>query len=292
MDVTMADPRCVFKRFPLVEVVTIPGRYLNRNVAASVKAQLQNCVEGVCSRHGLIRPGSVIVHHIGPGKTRCALGGDVAFRTEFDGDVCNPVVGSNVICRIEAIGPFAAFAVNSGGTRALEVIIPPVPKTFDHQIPYDDLQVGQEVVLRIVGKRYHLGQVTIVCAGQLLDEAVPRVEIEHPKVPMAHGRSDGRFGDSVESKSTRGGPDSESADDFGEGGVDGDGVDEAGDGTDGGEDGGGVDEDGGGVDEDEGGEGDGDLDEGDLDEGGEGDGDGGDIEESIGDEASEVEEGS
>lgn len=47
------------------------------------------------------------------------------------------------------------------------MIIPPRPQKFSHLHPYDDLCVGHVINVCVVGKRFHLGQQKIVCAGQI-----------------------------------------------------------------------------------------------------------------------------
>lgn len=167
--VAIEAPPSVFKLFPLVERVVIAGKYLNNRIKQSIENCLRNLVEGVCSRHGFVKPGSISIRSYGEGHISTESGGSTAFQVEFDALVCNPTVGSIVSCRIEAMNSFAAFAVNvSDDVRVLEIIVPPTPKAFVHDQPFSDLKVGSAATLRIVGKRFNLGQKTIVCAGQIV----------------------------------------------------------------------------------------------------------------------------
>ena len=167
----MTSTACeLFQAVALSERVALEGRYLNRRASESIEHRLRNDVEGVCSRHGYIRPGSIRVHTISPGTVCLETGGKTVFTVDFDADVCNPTVGSRAVCRVEAINSFAAFATNaSGNARVLEVIVAPDPKAFVHEVPFEEMKVGSLIVVRLVGKRFHLGQKTLICAGQLVE---------------------------------------------------------------------------------------------------------------------------
>ena len=163
----------VFQTYSLRDHVELDGRYLNRHLLKSIENALRNQVEGRCTRHGFIRPGSVIVNLVGPGIIAPESGGRTCFTVDFDADVCNPLKGSTVKCRIESSNAMAALAVNLGDPRVLEILIPPEPKAFKHSVPFAELKVGSEVTLKVVGKRFNLGQKSIVCAGQVIEATTP-----------------------------------------------------------------------------------------------------------------------
>lgn len=159
----------VFQKYPMTERIVLDSRYLNRNVGKSIENRLRNTLEGVCSRHGFIRPASISVSRFGDGRVSTENGGKTSFRVDFQACVCNPSIGSVIPCRVEAIAGIAAFAVNAtDDVRVVEVMIPPSPKAYQHEVPFSDVKVGDVVAIRLVAKRFHLGQKTMVCAGQLV----------------------------------------------------------------------------------------------------------------------------
>lgn len=162
----------IFERQPLQDTVSIQARFLNRNIHKSIENALRNTVEGTCSRHGFVRRGSVQIRTIGMGKVVAEPGGSVTFPIEFSADVCNPSKGSVVRCTIQATNSYAIYATNQGDP-VLEIIVPATPRSFEHAVSPATLKVGQEVRVRIIGKKFDLGQDTIVCVGQLVDSAEP-----------------------------------------------------------------------------------------------------------------------
>lgn len=168
----------VFVPFCLQDRVHVEGRYINRNARETVVNKLKNGIEGICSKHGLIRTGSVGVRFISLGILSAENGGGATFNVTFDAEVCNPRIGSTVKCRVENINNIATFASNAEGDRVVEMIIPPRPQEFTHVFPYEDLQVGHVVKVCVVGKRFHLGQQKIVCAGQIASAPMSEGEID------------------------------------------------------------------------------------------------------------------
>ena len=168
----------VFVPFCLQDRVHIEGRYVNRNTRETVVNKLKNGIEGICSKHGLIRTGSVDVRNISLGVLSAEDGGGATFNVTFEADVCNPRIGSTVKCRVENINNIATFASNSEGDRVVEMIIPPRPQEFTHVYPYKDLQVGHVLKICVVGKRFHLGQQKIVCAGQIASSPLSDSDVD------------------------------------------------------------------------------------------------------------------
>lgn len=172
----------VYTNFCLQDRVQVEGRFFNSSIRDTIVHKLRNGVEGVCSKHGLVRPGSIRVQSISPGVLSAESGGNMTFTVRFNADVCNPRIGSVVKCRVENMNGAAAFACNVTGERVVEMIIPPDPKKFSHLFAYDHLEVGCIVDVSVVGKRFHLGQRKIVCAGQIvsqptMDAAVDRADL-------------------------------------------------------------------------------------------------------------------
>jgi DNA-directed RNA polymerase subunit E'/Rpb7 len=168
-----------FQTRVLTDSVTLPGAYLNSRVMESISNSLRNDLEGVCSKHGLIRRGSIRVLEASDGHVCVESGAPTRFSVLFEADVCNPSVGSVVECVVEAKNASAAYAVHrcvppSSGifdesARVIEVVLARAPKSFTHDVEFDDaVRVGDSVNVRIVGKSFRLGQPTITCAGQVL----------------------------------------------------------------------------------------------------------------------------
>lgn len=177
----------IFQTFEMKEKVALSGRYLNKHLRESVGNELKNALEGVCSRHGYIRPGSVKVLSIGPGVVAMENRGSTTFSVDFEAEVCNPLLDSVITCRVESSNNMAALVVNVGEPRVLEVLVPAESKLYDHEAPFETLKVGSSASIRVKGKKFLLGQRTIVCTGQIV--AVQRtdphtVASEDPMDPM------------------------------------------------------------------------------------------------------------
>ena len=86
----MGDP--LFERRALVRNVHIDARYLQRNIEASLLAQLRLKYEGICVAEGYIQQRSIVVLEHSLGRTNLIKGG-LDYTVKFQTDVCMPHPG-------------------------------------------------------------------------------------------------------------------------------------------------------------------------------------------------------
>ena len=84
------DP--LFERRELTKKVHIFSKYLQRNIEASILAQLKMDYEGRCSSEGFIQRNSITIVKYSLGKSNYTKGG-VDYEVSFQADVCFPHVG-------------------------------------------------------------------------------------------------------------------------------------------------------------------------------------------------------
>jgi hypothetical protein len=190
----------IFHRAMIREKVKILPREIGSNVREVVLAKLRRKLEGFCSRHGYVRPGSVRIHELSPGRVEGAsLNGDVIFSVAVAAEVCNPVMGHVVPARIVNSNKFGLLAhssieVNGKYANILEVVITRhnfygtgtgstgstgtlgstgntgitgTPGSTS-EVPIDTVRVGDDVFVEVIGKTFELGDTKISVAGRLL----------------------------------------------------------------------------------------------------------------------------
>lgn len=86
----MTDP--LFERRQLVRVLTVPPKYIQRNIRGSLLGQLGTQVEGKCGTEGYIQPKSSVILDHSLGKLGL-LNSGVQYRVTFHADVCYPHKG-------------------------------------------------------------------------------------------------------------------------------------------------------------------------------------------------------
>lgn len=163
----------IFVKTLLTDKIKLQPGKLSRNVKNHLLFVLQNKFEGVCSYHGFIKPASINIHKHSLGSIMAvSLNGDVEFKVQYYADVCNPSIGSIVHTKIVNSNKFGFLAytgIRSGDrgvlTPILEIII--AKANSDTSIMNDNLQVGDEIYVEIIGKKFELGDKKICAIGRI-----------------------------------------------------------------------------------------------------------------------------
>ena len=148
---------------------------LGGNYREMVQQLTRNKVEGVCSRHGFVMPGSVAVHKVAHGRLEAvSLNGDVRFDVQYHANVCNPPVGTIMRARVINANKFGVLA-HSGillpdgdFVVVVETIVTkqPVEATAASEVDLDGVAPGDEIYVEILGKKFELNDTKISVIGR------------------------------------------------------------------------------------------------------------------------------
>ena len=84
----------ICSRSLLSENIKLEPRYITNNFKNEIFNRLKQKVEGICSKHGYIRRGSIEIYKVRPGEVELIdLNGNVVYGVYFYADVCNPLIG-------------------------------------------------------------------------------------------------------------------------------------------------------------------------------------------------------
>lgn len=166
-----------FSRMTLEEIVVLKPRMLDNNYRDYIVKIIKDKYEGICSHNGYIMPGSVEVTDESTGVIRAfTLNGDVEFKVRFTAEVCCPCIGMLVRAKIVNINRLGIMAVvnDAFDHTVLEIII---VKGFDGSkmlsdvdARLNDVQIGHEVDVEVLGKRFHLNDKKISIVGKIVFE--------------------------------------------------------------------------------------------------------------------------
>jgi DNA-directed RNA polymerase subunit E'/Rpb7 len=152
----------------LTERVKLEPSFLHKQFREEVVRRLKIKVEGVCSRHGYIRPDSIEVHKICTGKVELVgLNGNTEFDIVFYADVCNPMLGSVIKCRVSNINKFGILAE---AENVIETIIAKNSVNIQSDIDLDKIRIGDEIMVEVVGKKYELNEKKISLIGRVVKD--------------------------------------------------------------------------------------------------------------------------
>ena len=156
----------IFVRCLLSEKVKLAASKLNKHFRDTILTDLKEKVEGVCTKHGYIRIDSVEIHSIQSGQVEMAsLTGNVIVDVKFYADVCNPSLGNVIKCKVTNINKFGILAEVK---PILEIIVAKNSVNIKSDVDLNTVQVGDDVFVEVVGKKYELMDKSISIIGRII----------------------------------------------------------------------------------------------------------------------------
>jgi DNA-directed RNA polymerase subunit E'/Rpb7 len=160
----MGDP--LFERRALVRNIHIDSRFLQRNIQASLLAQLRLKYEGVCVAEGYIQRRSITIVEHSLGRTNLIKGG-LDYTVKFQADVCMPHPGQ--VFRVP---------VTLKSKIGIHAEMTPVKALLPRDIhigveEFEQIKEKEEIEFEVVGARFQQGDDSIVVLGKLRNVILP-----------------------------------------------------------------------------------------------------------------------
>lgn len=154
----MGDP--LFERRELVRNVHIDSKFLQRNIQASLLAQIRMKYEGVCVAEGYIQRRSVTVLDHSLGRINYIKGG-LDYTVKFQADICMPHPGQ--IFRMPV-----ALKSKLGLHAEMTPIKALLPRDLHiGMADFEEVSEKEEIEFEVVGARFQQGDESIVVLGKL-----------------------------------------------------------------------------------------------------------------------------
>jgi DNA-directed RNA polymerase subunit E'/Rpb7 len=162
--------------------VQLKPNELDARMEEHILFKLQQQYEGICSRHGFIKPGSLkIIERTLGHLVKAHFNGHIRFDLTVVAECCNPIEGMVVSATVKnknQMGILAESLVSIEGTMVpvLDIIIPKRTAGISSEIPLDNLNVGDMVQVEVLGKRYQLNdkKISIIGRGVETEHSVER----------------------------------------------------------------------------------------------------------------------
>ena len=189
----MGDP--LFERRALVRNIHIDSRFLQRNIQASLLAQLRMKYEGVCVAEGYIQRRSITILEHSLGRTNLIKGG-LDYTVKFQSDVCMPHPGQ--VFRVP---------VTLKSKIGIHAEVTPIKALLPRDIhigveEFEQIKEKEEIEFEVVGARFQQGDDSIVVLGKLRNvvatakEGASNAAAEEPEqqfVAASVGKEDDAF---------------------------------------------------------------------------------------------------
>ncbi len=163
----MGDP--LFERRALVRNVHVESKFLQRNIEASLLAQLRHKYEGVCAAEGYLQDRSIVILEHSLGRTNFIKGG-LEYTVKFQADVCMPHPGQTFRVPVTLKSKIGIHAEMT----PIKVLL---PRDLHIGNPdFETVKEGETIEFEVVGARFQQGDDSIVVLGQLKSLIQPAKE--------------------------------------------------------------------------------------------------------------------
>jgi DNA-directed RNA polymerase subunit E'/Rpb7 len=161
------DP--LFERRELSKKVHIHSKFLQKNMQASILAQLKMNLEGRCSAEGFIQRNSITIVNYSLGRANYVKGG-VDYDVQFQADICMPHVGQRFKAPVTVRSKIGIHCE----TPPIKVLIPRDIHIGNES--FDLVKVDDDVEFEIIGSQFKQQDVDIVVVAKLLSKIAPAAE--------------------------------------------------------------------------------------------------------------------
>jgi DNA-directed RNA polymerase subunit E'/Rpb7 len=169
------DP--LFERRELSKKVKIHSKFIQRNIQASLLAQLKMQYQGRCSAEGYINKDSLTIVNYSLGRADYLKGG-VNYDVIIQADVCLPHPGQKLKAPVTLRSKIGVHAE----TGPIKVLIPRDLHIGNDQ--FDAINPEEEVEFEVVGSQFKQGDEYIIIVGKLIgSKEAPEVQIEELTLP-------------------------------------------------------------------------------------------------------------
>jgi DNA-directed RNA polymerase subunit E'/Rpb7 len=169
------DP--LFERRELSKKVKIHSKFIQRNIQASLLAQLKMQYQGRCSAEGYINKDSLTIVNYSLGRVDYIKGG-VNYDVIIQADVCLPHPGQKLKAPVTLRSKIGVHAE----TGPIKVLIPRDLHIGNDQ--FDSISAEEEVEFEVIGSQFKQGDEYIIIVGKLIgSKEAPEVQIEELTLP-------------------------------------------------------------------------------------------------------------
>lgn len=146
------------------------------NIDEQIYKKIRSTLEGVCSRYGYIRPNSIEILKRSLGIfMKAHFNGHIKYDIMCKADICNPVRGmifKAIVKNKNDLGILAENYIMIDGQKlhVLDVLIPRRSAGITSDIDLDTINIGDEIFIEVLGKRYQLNDKKISIIARAVRE--------------------------------------------------------------------------------------------------------------------------
>jgi hypothetical protein len=151
---------------------------LDNEFEKTILKKIKVIYENVCSKYGYIKNNSIkiIKRSIGNIKNQ-HFNGNVSFDVICIAEICNPIQGSIIKCRVKAKNSLGLLAEGYyDKIPILEIIVPKISAGIQSEVNLDQINIGQEIKIEVCGKKYQLFDKHISIIGKAIKDKAENIK--------------------------------------------------------------------------------------------------------------------
>jgi DNA-directed RNA polymerase subunit E'/Rpb7 len=155
--------------------VRVPFQLVGNNIKEVLESMLRDEIEGKCIKEGYVKSGSVKVITYSAGE---CIGTDIEYKVAHSCMVCCPVEGMTIKVVVTNVTKAGIRARSRENVSPIDVFV-----ARDHNVMkknYNEIEVGDHIMVEIVGHRFELNDKTISVIADLSG----KVEASRPRLVM------------------------------------------------------------------------------------------------------------
>ena len=158
----------------LTRKILLPFQSVGNNIRENIQIKLEKKLYDKCSKEGYIRKKSIQILSYSSGLVEA---NNVIFDVMFECDICHPVEGQIIKCKVQNI--------TRAGIRATYIKEEVSPITIfvarDHHYnseAFSKIKEDEEILIKVIGIRYELNDETISVLGELKPAKINKAKIK------------------------------------------------------------------------------------------------------------------
>lgn len=150
---------------------SLEPRYINKNIDNVLVNQIKNEVEGKCIKEGYVKLNSVKIVSRSLGEVLLShFNGNVIYHVKYSAEICNPLEGAIIKARVinkNKMGILANGDIDD--SESLKILL--AKQHHMENENFDNKNINDSVLVKILGKRFEYGQNYITIIGVLLEDS-------------------------------------------------------------------------------------------------------------------------
>jgi len=159
----------MFERRELTRVLTVPPKYMQRNIQSSLLSQLKGQIEGRCGIEGYVQPKTSVIVEYSLGSCSILRPG-VTYEVRFQADICYPRKGQ--VLRVPVI--FRSKIGVHAEQSPLRVLLP--RDLHIGNSDFEAIQEKDEVEFEVLGAEFKQNDEQVFVLGKLIKRIPAAVE--------------------------------------------------------------------------------------------------------------------